>query len=67
MKSVYVLAEADVNHNGDFEIGRKLSDEAKAPQADAVKFQTFRIKKILRRSAEWKSSDYINRDAGECA
>lgn len=35
----YVIAEACVNHNGDFDVALRLIDEAAAAGADAVKFQ----------------------------
>lgn len=39
--SVFIIAEAGINHNGDFDIALRLIDEAKRSGADCVKFQTF--------------------------
>jgi len=36
---VFIVAEIGINHNGDFEIAKKLIDAAKAAGCDAVKFQ----------------------------
>lgn len=38
----FIIAEASVNHNGNFETALKLCDAAKASMADAVKFQLFK-------------------------
>lgn len=40
--SVYVIAEAGVNHNGDLALAKRLADAAKACGADAVKYQSFK-------------------------
>jgi N,N'-diacetyllegionaminate synthase len=44
--SVFIIAEAGVNHNGDLEMARKLVEVAVAAGADAVKFQTFRAEAV---------------------
>lgn len=40
--SVYIIAEAGVNHNGNLELAKQLIDIAFECGADAVKFQTFK-------------------------
>lgn len=39
-KSVFVIAEAGINHNGSFSIAKKLVNIAKKAGADCIKFQT---------------------------
>lgn len=39
--SVFIIAEAGVNHNGSLELAKKLVDAAKAADADCIKFQTY--------------------------
>jgi len=40
-----IIAEAGVNHNGDYNLATKLIDAAHMAGADIVKFQTFTTKK----------------------
>lgn len=47
----YIIAEAGVNHNGDFNLAKDLIYKAKEVGADAVKFQTFTAEKIVSRTA----------------
>ncbi|MBP1925708.1 N,N'-diacetyllegionaminate synthase [Sedimentibacter acidaminivorans] len=49
--SVYIIAEAGVNHNGSLENAKKLVDKAKESGADCIKFQTFVSKNIVTKSA----------------
>ena len=39
--SVFIVAEAGINHNGKLSIAKKLVSKAKEAGADAIKFQTF--------------------------
>ncbi len=48
---VFIIAEAGVNHNGDFELAKKLIDTAKDSGADAVKFQTFKTENVVTKYA----------------
>ncbi len=47
-----IIAEAGVNHNGDYELARKLVSVAADAGADFVKFQTFKADKIVIESAK---------------
>ena len=56
MERVCIIAEAGVNHNGDFNLAKKMVDVAKAAGVDYIKFQTFVPKKLVSRFAE--KADY---------
>ena len=45
--SVYIIAEAGVNHNGRLDVALKLCDAAKDAGVDAVKFQTWKTENIV--------------------
>jgi len=50
--SVFIIAEAGVNHNGSVKLAKKLIDVAVASGADAVKFQTFKAEKLVSKNAQ---------------
>ena len=64
-KSVFIIAEAGVNHNGSIRLAKKLIDIASYSGADAVKFQTFKTENVLTKKA--KKAEYQNKttDASE--
>jgi N-acetylneuraminate synthase len=61
-RDVFVIAEAGVNHNGDLDMARRLVDVAAAAGADAVKFQTFTVERLVTRSAA--TAEYQQRATG---
>ncbi len=52
MKSVYIIAEAGVNHNANIEIAFQLIDVAVNAGVDAIKFQTFKAENLVTKNAE---------------
>jgi len=50
--SVFIIAEAGVNHNGSIDQAYQLIDVAVASGADAVKFQTFTAKNLVAKNIE---------------
>jgi len=54
--SVFIIAEAGVNHNGSVDLAKKLIDVASISGADAVKFQTFKAENLLVKNTQ--KADY---------
>jgi N,N'-diacetyllegionaminate synthase len=50
--SVFIIAEAGINHNGSIRIAKRLIDIAAKAGADAVKFQTFNTENLVTKSAK---------------
>ncbi len=58
-----IIAEAGVNHNGNFELAKQLIFAAAAAGADYVKFQTFKADKIVSKNA--KKAEYQERNIND--
>ena len=54
--SVFIIAEAGVNHNGSIELAYKLIDVAIESGANAIKFQTFKAENLVAKTAQ--KADY---------
>jgi len=65
MTKVLIIAEAGVNHNGDFEKAKKLIEVAAEAGADVVKFQTFKAEKLVSvaaKKAEYQQNNFSEAD-----
>jgi N-acetylneuraminate synthase/N,N'-diacetyllegionaminate synthase len=65
MTKVLIIAEAGVNHNGDFEKAKRLIEVAAEAGADIVKFQTFKAEKLVSsaaKKAEYQKNNYSEAD-----
>jgi N,N'-diacetyllegionaminate synthase len=60
--SVYIIAEAGVNHNGSLDLAKQLVDKAVEAGADCVKFQTFIASDIVSKNA--RMADYQKKNTG---
>lgn len=58
-----IIAEAGVNHNGDFKLAKQLVDKAKEAGADIVKFQTCKAENVISRYAD--KAEYQKETTGE--
>lgn len=62
-KSVFIIAEAGVNHNGDILLAKKLIDLAVDAGVDAVKFQTWKTELIVTKQV--KQATYQTNNIGK--
>lgn len=63
--SVYIIAEAGVNHNGSLKTAMNMVDEAKKAGADCIKFQTFVAQNIASKNARKADYQKANTDIKE--
>jgi N,N'-diacetyllegionaminate synthase len=63
--SVFIIAEAGVNHNGSVELAKQLIDVASDSGADAVKFQTFKAENLVAKNTQKAEYQKQTTDASE--
>ncbi len=63
--SVFIIAEAGVNHNGSVKLAKDLIDAAVESGADAVKFQTFKAENLVSKTAKKAEYQKKTTDASE--
>lgn len=60
--SVYIIAEAGVNHNGDIQVAKEMIAIARESGVDAIKFQTFQAEKLV--TAQSRKAAYQQKTTG---
>ena len=65
MKPVIIIAEAGVNHNGEFSLAKKLIEVAAGAGADYVKFQTFKAENLVTKTAKKAAYQVKNINDGD--
>ncbi|WP_027390052.1 N-acetylneuraminate synthase [Chrysiogenes arsenatis] len=65
MNSVFIIAEAGVNHNGSLGLAKQLIEIAAKAGADAVKFQTFQANTLVSKKAQKAEYQKQTTDAQE--
>lgn len=63
MQKTLIIAEGGVNHNGDMELAKQLINIAAEAGADIVKFQSFKLDKLVSKNA--KKAEYQTKNTGE--
>ena len=57
-KPVFIIAEVGINHNGSYQIAKKLVDVAKQAGADCVKFQMRNLKELYSKDEKFQKKLY---------
>ena len=65
MNKTFIIAEAGVNHNGSFDLAKKLIDVAYEAGVDAVKFQTFKASNLVSKNAKKAQYQKTNMNDGD--
>ena len=60
MVKTIIIAEAGINHNGSFDIAKRMIDKAKQFKADYIKFQTFRPELLVVKNSKLAKYQKIN-------
>lgn len=64
-RHVYIIAEAGVNHNGNYDLARQLVEAGAEAGVDAVKFQTFCPEALVTQTASKAAYQKVTTDAAE--
>ena len=60
MVKTIIIAEAGINHNGSFDIAKRMIDKEKQFKADYIKFQTFRPELLVVKNSKLAKYQKIN-------